>query len=549
MNKSKILMVAMLATAALVSNGENYYFNNPGKSGSFENPDNWMIANRPAQGCPGGGDDVYCTNGLQTVAFETPGATNTISSLLLNRIGYVNNQQMSFDLNGGELHVTNTVALKASRYENMKKPHLEVTNGTLRVGNAITMGGGDNNYNGEFFARGVDIIIEKGNLSAAGASSYIDILNGSTVSLLNGYPTTSNGSADSYPDSRIVVSGAGSRLVGTKGFRLCVRSRMRIADKAVAEFSGYSVTGQYGRQNRSSIGVDLGGTTGSSKAVLEVDDALMSVTNGACLMLAEADRNSQFHHEIIVRNNGRLNFSGNTQLVVAYIQNGAGTARATNNVIRVYNGGQLDSDGNTCDSEWADVGSITFGISGNALNLGDNGVHVSNGLVRVNHLTLSGAACASNNWLRVEGRAARVILTQKYAAPGNLPTNRRNPALGLCNNSRVEFVLDEDGFDNPPIEMTTTLGIVDGRTQNEALGQKARIVIEDRGFARRHPQETITLIKTLNANNRACFETLVANAEFKVKREQDRGVLSVSEDGKSLLYTAPPARGLMLILR
>ena len=58
----KILMATMLATAALVSDGENYYFNNPGKSGFFEDPDNWMIANRPAQGCPDKGDDIYCTN-------------------------------------------------------------------------------------------------------------------------------------------------------------------------------------------------------------------------------------------------------------------------------------------------------------------------------------------------------------------------------------------------------------------------------------------------------------------------------------------------------
>ena len=103
-----------------------------------------------------------------------------------------------------------------------------------------------------------------------------------------------------------------------------------------------------------------------------------------------------------------------------------------------------------------------------------------------------------------------------------------------------------DGFDNVPIEMTTDIGRVYG-LQGE--GQKSQIVVEDRGFASGHANETVTLIKTLNANNRAFLEQLASDAVVVADRECDVGEFSVSEDGTSLLYTTPKKSGMVIVVR
>lgn len=549
---TRMMFSALIVSLAIPSvlSATEFFYNCEGDSGTFETPANWTIKNVPqAELYPGEDDAICCTTGLKVVRFAEPCTTHRVARVTLDKTGYTKNQKLFMDLNGGMLDVTNGVAMKASRYEGVVCPLFEVTNGTLRTRKGVTCAGGDNNYRGIFNAFGPDthVIIGKGNLSAAGAGSRINIGGGASVRWTEtGYPLLSNGEGSTYKGNdqvKFELTGAGTSLVCTNGFRVCNNATFRVADKAVATFSGFSTLGQYGRQNRNPVGVDNGGTGGTSGAALEVDDATLTVTNGASIMVAESDRNPLTGHSLTIKNGGVFNFSGSTAMNLAFI--GSTGKFAKENMIRVYSGGRLSADGNAVTTEQHDVGSINVGQAGWCV---DNGIHVSNGVISVNHITLGGNASASNNWLRIEGRTGRVVLNQVYAAVGNLTTNRRNPALGVHNNARVEFAIGPDGFDNPPIEMTTNVGRIYG-VQNETLGQKARIVIEDQGFARKHGGETITLIKTLNANNRAYFETLIADATITAARDDYRGTLSVSEDGKSLLYTAPPARGLMLILR
>ena len=88
-----------------------------------------------------------------------------------------------------------------------------------------------------------------------------------------------------------------------------------------------------------------------------------------------------------------------------------------------------------------------------------------------------------------------------------------------------------------------------GELGKEGEGQKARIIVEDQGFARNHANETITLIKTLNDKNRSFLGQLAEDAVVVAARDSHKGAFSVSEDGMSLLYTAPRKLGAMLIFR
>lgn len=540
----RTFLTAVFLTVAFCAGAADYYFNNPGKEGYFEGAGNWFIGNQPAGNYPGEGDVIRTTNGMQKVTFQTPGATNRVSDILLNV--QKDNQRLTFDFNGGQLYVTNRVQLTASRYETSNQPYVVVTNGTLRVGNGLSVGNGTN-YRAEFLAcgKGTDVIVEKGNFAAQGTTATATILDGATVLIKSGYLLAS--SKTGYGQGRMTLSGTDTQIVSSNGFRVTENTLVTIADKAKVEIHGYSVTGEWGRQNRNSIGIDDGGVVGTGNAKVEIDDAEMSVDT-AYFFVAESDRNRLYGHELTVKNNGRFLFTRDSQLFCAYIQSSAnndGTpSYATNNAVRVYSGGKIDSAGNTCNSEWNDVGSIVIG-AGYPFYSGDNGLHVSNGVVNVNHITLGGVANASNNWLRIEGPTSKITLTQPTAAPGNRAANRRRAALGINNNARVEFVIGKDGFDEPPIQLTTSCGYVDGV---QGAGQKAQIIVFDDGFARANRAKTITLIQTLSTSSQSVFATLIADAVVHADKEWNKGELSVSADGKSLLYTTPALKGTTVLI-
>ena len=536
-------LTAVFLTVAFCAGAADYHFNNPGKAGYFEGAGNWFIGNQPAGNYPGEGDVIRTTNGMQKVTFQMPGATNRVSDILLNV--QKDNQRLTFDFSGGELYVTNGVQLTASRYETSNQPYVVVTNGTLRVGNGLSVGNGTN-YRAEFLAcgKGTDIIVEKGNFSAQGTTATATILDGATVLIKSGYVLAA--SKIGYGQGLMTLSGTDTRIVSSNGFRVTDTTLVTIANKAKVEIHGYSAAGLWGRQNRNSIGIDDGGLGGTGNARVEIDDAEMSVDT-AYFFVAEADRNRLYGHELKVKNNGKFLFTGDSQFVCAYIQNslsGTTPSYATNNAVRVYSGGKIDSAGNTCNSEWNDVGSIVIG-AGSPFYSGDNGVHVSNGVINVNHITLGGIDSASNNWLRIEGSSSKLTLTQPYAAPGNRAGNRRRAAaLGINNNARVEFVIGKDGFDAPPIQLTTSCGYVDGV---QGAGQKAQIIVFDDGFARANRAKTITLIQTLSTSSQSVFATLIADAVVQADKEWNKGKLSVSADGKSLLYTTPALKGTMVL--
>ena len=552
-NSIKAALLAAIAVPA-VAVAADFYYKSDGDSGSFESPANWYVGNAIQLVYPGEDDAICCTTGLKTIRFETSGTTHRVARVSLDKTTG-DNQRLLVDLNGGDLYVTDVVKMRASRYEGIVQPYLGVTNGTLHAQSGIFCGEGDYNCRGAFDAFGPDthVVVGTGNLLANGAYSEINIGGGASVSwegpgflrLANGRDADGQIFSTEKTLAKINIVGAGTTLECTNGFTICNNARLRIADKAVVNISGFSTLGLWGRQNRNPIGVDDGGPSGTSGAAIEVDDATFSITNGFNVMLAEPDRNPLRNHSITVKNGGTFNYSGNTSFYLAYIashDNGVYKS-ATNNCLRVYSGARFSSDGNEVTSEWSGIGSIMVGGAGNCY---DNGIHVSNGVISVTHIALAGHAMASNNWLRIEGRTSRVLLNQKYGEAGNLSNNYRAPALGIHNNARVEFVLGPDGFDNVPIELTTAIGRVDGR---QGEGQKAQIIVEDQGFARNHANETITLIKTLNDKNRSFLGQLAENAVVVAARDSHKGAFSVSEDGKSLLYTAPRKSGMMLIFR
>jgi hypothetical protein len=548
MNDARITMIMLAALFfGFEVNALDYYWKAAnGTEGFFETSGNWMIDGVPVgSGYPGENDTIFCTNGPQKIIFTTPGATNKLTAISLNRISYTQNQQIEIDLNGGELQVSGLIAMKASRYEGVVRPYLFVTNGTLHAGGGIACAGDDNNYRGYFKANGPNTkVFSNGNISSLGAGSRVEIENGAEVTFLNGYPLLSNGVGSSYNEennlAKFIVQGEGTCLVSTNGFRVCTSCRMSIRDKAKAFFSNYARAAQYGRQDRSSVGVDLGGTL-SGQAEFEVDDAEVSITNGASIMIAESDRCGLINHMLTLKNNAKFNFAGSSMVNLAYTQSQSNLI--TNNQIRVFSGSRLSSDGNTAASGTTTIGSIVVG-SGTGGQIFENGIHVSNGVVSVNGICLSSSGYCSNNWIRIEGAQSRVLLNKPFANPSDLPNNVYVAALGLYNRSRVEFLIGEDGFENPPIECTTEVGRIYG---SQTEDKRAKIVVEDRGFAKRHPGVTVTLIKTINALNRPYLEQLAADSIVIAEREKDVGKVSVSADGMSLQYTSPHKDGLVVI--
>lgn len=139
-----------------------------------------------------------------------------------------------------------------------------------------------------------------------------------------------------------------------------------------------------------------------------------------------------------------------------------------------------------------------------------------------------------DNCLRVVGPLSRVEQTQTGMA--------FNYGTKVVFEIPAEGYHDADGVARAPVytagafRSTTTEGC---RPIGLALATKA--------FDRANPKKSVTLLQAAS-DSRAVFEQLMANVTW-TDNPNRHGALSVSEDGKSLVYTADLRQGLAVIIR
>ena len=135
----------------------------------------------------------------------------------------------------------------------------------------------------------------------------------------------------------------------------------------------------------------------------------------------------------------------------------------------------------------------------------------------------------SNPQLRIKGENARVLVGEDL---------RILDGIG----AEIRYTVPTNGFAATPLT-AATLSVHD-RDASYANVAPARFVIDAKDWKRAHPEETQTLL-TLTTANKEGLERLVS----KSKVHGSRCTLAVTDDGKSVVVTAPPLRGLTLIVR
>ncbi len=172
---------------------------------------------------------------------------------------------------------------------------------------------------------------------------------------------------------------------------------------------------------------------------------------------------------------------------------------------------------------------------------GDSSLVVDDGTVTVGYLTFGDIEMYSNNCLRVVGPLSRVEQTQEkqYGSPAGMAFNY---GAKVAFEIPAEGYHDADGVARAPV---VTAGAF--RTATTESCRPIGLELATRTFDRANPRKSVTLLQA-TADSRTVFEALMANVTW-TDNPHRHGALSVSEDGKSLVYTAAAKQGLAVIIR
>ena len=135
----------------------------------------------------------------------------------------------------------------------------------------------------------------------------------------------------------------------------------------------------------------------------------------------------------------------------------------------------------------------------------------------------------SNPQLRIKGENARVLVGKDI---------RILDGIG----AEIRYTVPTNGFAATPLT-AATLSVHD-RSTSYVPTAPARFYVDAKDWKRAHPEESQTLL-TLTTANKEGLERLVS----KSKVRGAHCTLSVTDDGKSVVVTAPPLSGLTLIVR
>lgn len=176
-----------------------------------------------------------------------------------------------------------------------------------------------------------------------------------------------------------------------------------------------------------------------------------------------------------------------------------------------------------------------------AAYFGDSSLVVDDGMVAVGYLTFGDIELYSNNCLRVVGPLSRVEQTQGklWGSPSGMAFNYGTKVIFEI---PAEGYHDADGVARAPVH---TAGAFRSTTTESC--RPIGLELATKAFDRANPKKSVTLLQAAS-DSRAVFEQLMANVTW-TDNPNRHGALSVSEDGKSLVYTADVRQGLSVIIR
>ena len=164
---------------------------------------------------------------------------------------------------------------------------------------------------------------------------------------------------------------------------------------------------------------------------------------------------------------------------------------------------------------------------------GDSALVVDNGMASFGSLEIGSFARYSNNCVRVIGPTSRVEVTGSA---------QFNYGATVAFELPTEGYHDADGVARAPIFAQGKFG-----TKTAEGCRPISLELKTRAFDRANPKASVELLRA-TGDSTAAFTALLANVVF-VDNPRNHGVVSVSEDGKALVYTAPLRSGLAVIVR
>lgn len=169
----------------------------------------------------------------------------------------------------------------------------------------------------------------------------------------------------------------------------------------------------------------------------------------------------------------------------------------------------------------------------NGTYFGDSALVVDNGMASFDSLEIGSFARYSNNCVRVIGPTSRVEVTGSAAF---------NYGATVAFEIPTEGYHDADGVARAPLYAKGKFS-----TKTTESCRPISLELKTRAFDRANPKASVELLRA-TGDSTAAFTKLLANVVF-VDNPRNHGVVSVSEDGKALVYTAPLRSGLAVIVR
>ena len=549
---SKILMVTMLAAAFILSAAadnsvsRNLVWGYPAYSTAFAEPSNWYLATGEHQSVvvsdehpdssPGFADTVrfYSRGGVTSAAADntvTLSGNGAVSNFIY--VVTADSGKLTIDFARYTLDVTGEVHFLTRSYASSSM--LCLKDGTLRQFGTWT---GKKSQWGEMEESYPGIFLNRQNAQNSGGNVTFDNM---TVDARSGRT----------PEFRWnTLQGHTHHLIFTNGTQfLC--NNLIIVPSTTEVFVG-------GEDTR--IAVDDGVYNAG-------DHSLFSLTMDAASRVAFADGATLCAGQLRVGGSGTLVFDGGRHELLAgnhwgdvgtlvaeggtvILTNGASVAYARkmeNYGVIVRNGatlivGEGCSLTNARDNCWFRAGSVGGGYSS---KFGSTTV-VDGGTILASWVDFGCKEALSNHVLRIKGPQSYIAQT-KSTEWGSARAMSFNYGAGIEFEFPAEGYHDANGVSRAPIKAAGCFGSTAG-----TVARPIYIKLNTRAFDRAHPEESLTLMQATAKTDNKSHDTSAFYAKLLeniVWENAYHGELTVSEDGKSLLYTAPPKRGLMLIFR
>ena len=481
--------------------------------GSFSDSTNWLVDGAtPVDGGPGGLDTtLFVRSSGKAVTEARLGCDAVVSNLLLAAHEHQTDYDVTLDLGGHALDVLAQMDVTTRSYAPASRVTLR--NGAIRVlgtaAGTTTWGAPNEDAGGLFFNRNrwqqamANVTLERLSLRAVrglpyaafglqGVTASVRVTDGSVLDV----PVLSLEASDG--DSLLDVTGTGSFLCATNGqasgavatglVSVGSRVRLRFADGGALRTRGLYFSGD------SAIVFD-----GGRHVLTGVNNwgHYVAIGTGGTTHAAVADAVLAITNGATVEVSNAVRISGDSSVRVA----SGGSLRCTveNYSFSFASGLRVEVDDGLVESDWIGIGS------GSIL-----GVCGSNALVR---------ARSGNCWGAKGGLTVGDGVVLRFALPRD----------GFC---------DGTGTARAPIRS-------DGYLLDASADAPPAVSLATADFDKAHPQTAQVLVSAAG-ESRAALEKLAANATWDAPRH---GTLSVSADGRQLVYTSCARPGMSVLVK